>query len=867
MKFILTHNNADFDAIASMLAAHKLAPDATPVLPPRQLRGVSNYLTLYHSELPFIAIEDMPDRQLITHVTLTDAQTIPEVYDVADGTPTLIVEHHELERKLRPHETWAGDDTGAATTLLIEKMRQRHIPVTPIEATLMMLGIYADTGMLTYGHTTSRDISAAAWLLDQGASLDTLRKFMTTPLGEDQQQLLEQLLGKQDHQQIAGYDIVICTAKSDKMIGEISAVTTQLRDVLDAAALFVLVELPSHIQLVARSQYDNIDAGAVAQELGGGGHTRAAAAAIYSKSLPEITEAIRDLLQNIVIPAKRIGELMSYGAQTVDIDESVRDLLPRLRRIGHEGYPVLSDGRLVGLLSLRDANRAIEHELDDVRIRDVMQAGEFALSAEDSVTELEQIMVRSGWGQIPVMENGTITGIVTRTDLIQYWAQTHPPMPEKSQPQASATSAATILGSSILSIIELVASKAQEANLSVYVVGGIVRDLLLERPNNDIDFVVEGDAIAFAEQMRDTFGGEIHSYRPFGTAKWHFDEGSADALGVALDALPHHVDFASARNEYYVHPTALPTVYSANIKLDLTRRDFTINTLALQISPKSQMWQIIDYFSGVNDLQNKVIRVLHSLSFVDDPTRILRAARFAHRLQFTIEPRTQELIDIALPMLRRITGERVRNELTLLLTEDAPEYAIRKLQRMGVLEAIHPGFDTPEHLVGLFKRVREQLDKSLWHDAYWHVLLSHLTEDQIRAIGERLLFGHPFIQAVIATQQVRYHLPQLDDPQAKPSDVVLALENVPEISLDMAQNLMSKPAVDHIKMFRDTWQHIKPHSNGNTLKALGLEPGPLYRDILSQLRNAWLDGIVDNESQEHALLDKLVKEAQHHDAE
>ncbi|MCA9895627.1 MAG: hypothetical protein KC615_21730, partial [Anaerolineae bacterium] len=240
---------------------------------------------------------------------------------------------------------------------------------------------------------------------------------------------------------------------------------------------------------------------------------------------------------------------------------------------------------------------------------------------------------------------------------------------------------------------------------------------------------------------------------------------------------------------------------------------------------------------------------------------------FAHRLQFTIEPRTRELIDIALPMLRRITGERVRNEISLLLAEKSPEYGIRQLQRMGILKAIHTGFEAPEHLIGLYKRVREYIAEPLWHDAYWHVLLSHLAEDQIRAIGERLLFGQPFIEGVVATHRLSYRLPQLSEPSPKVSEIVALLDGVPELSLEMANVLMSEPAIEHIKQYRQTWQHIKPIANGNTLKSLGLEPGPQYREILSALRNAWLDGDVTDNTEEQVLLGQLVKEAQRHGTE
>ena len=210
----------------------------------------------------------------------------------------------------------------------------------------------------------------------------------------------------------------------------------------------------------------------------------------------------------------------------------------------------------------------------------------------------------------------------------------------------------TVLGQEAAAHIQMVAKRAQQADaVNVYLVGGVVRDLLLGRANFDIDFVVEGNAIEFAEGLQGQQGGQLTAFKPFGTAKWK-PTGENEALG--------HIDFASARYEFYEHPTALPTVYDSSIKLDLQRRDFTINTLAVQISPVSMFGRVVDFYGGVRDLEAKLIRVLHTLSFIDDPTRILRAFRFERRLGFKIEERTAELVQTALPMLGRITGERLR---------------------------------------------------------------------------------------------------------------------------------------------------------------------------------------------------------------
>ena len=205
----------------------------------------------------------------------------------------------------------------------------------------------------------------------------------------------------------------------------------------------------------------------------------------------------------------------------------------------------------------------------------------------------------------------------------------------------------------------------------LYAVGGFVRDLLLAQPNFDLDLVVEGDAIRLAQELVAATGGRLRSHRRFGTAKWILPAELAGENGQ----LPDSLDFVTARTEFYEHPTALPTVERSSIKQDLHRRDFTINTLAVRLTP-DRWGELLDFYGGREDLEDGVIRVLHSLSFVEDPTRILRAARFEQRFDFEIEPRTEELIGDALDLLDRVSAERVRHELELILAEAEPERAL-----------------------------------------------------------------------------------------------------------------------------------------------------------------------------------------------
>ncbi|MAS36122.1 MAG: hypothetical protein CL610_19100 [Anaerolineaceae bacterium] len=867
MKLILTHPNADFDAVAAALAAHKLDSDATPILPDRMNRNVYHFLTLYRSALPFVFQREFHPTN-ITEVTLVDTQRLPGTISLKKDTPVIIIDHHQPYTRddLKPHETFLSEEVGAATTILVERIQQEGIPLTTLEATLLALGIYEDTGSLSYGTTKPRDIRAAAWLLEQKAVLDTVRRFLTPPLNEEQEALFEELVTKAENRLIEGHTIIVSTATVDQHISEISSVVHRLRDTLEPAALFVLVQMPQNLLLVCRSNGDALDVGEIARQYGGGGHERAAAATIYDQTLDEVYASLWPHIHTHIRPITRVADLMSYGAQTLESSQKVREVALQVRRIGHEGYPVTDDGHIVGLLTRRELDRALDHDLGDLSLREIMSAGEITVHIDDSVLTLEQRMVESGWGQIPVLDNDDqLIGIVTRTDLIKHWASTHPTQPT-AQPTIAVETIPQVLGEPVATLIEQIAAQARESNLNMYMVGGAVRDLILHRPNLDLDFVVESSAIDVAEQLCARYGGEVHSHRPFGTAKWLLNDAVAQALQTESAKLPTHIDFATARNEFYEHPTALPTVYQSSIKLDLQRRDFTINTLAIQLSPQAVSGHILDFYGGLKDLQSGLIRVLHSLSFVDDPTRIIRAVRFAHRLKFQIEPRTAELIQNALPMLRRTTGERIRNEINLLLGEPAPHKPLLQMQEQGILTAIHPAFEIPDALGSLFDRVdnnrppwpHQPPDKVV---RYWHVLVTTIQYDELPEFCDRLAFGRKLIDSLLAAARLVQQINGLGETDLTPSQIADYLDHMTEMALLTAWQLTDNSLIQaRITQYMEAWRHIQPRTTGHDLRNLGLKPGPCYGIILQKLRTARLDGVIQTDEQENRLLNQLIEE-------
>ncbi len=863
MEVIVTHNNADFDAVASQLAAYKLFPEAVPVLPVRVNRDVSEFIMLYRSGLPFVNWHDVRVKNL-ARIIMTDTANAPSIRGARKHTPTLIIDHHTPDRSPAAHETWWYEPLGATTTLLVEEIRRRQINLSLLEATLLALGIYADTGLFTYSQTTSRDVQAAAWLIDQGAELDTIRRFLVTPLTDAQQRLYVALSQSAETRLLHGYAVTVCATTVDQMMEGINVVTKRIAETLEPTAIITLVAADNLVQMVARSSDDAVNVGALAASLGGGGHPRAAAAAIEGQTLDDVRRAVWAWLEAAVKPATTVRQLMSRGAQTVKPTDTIREIVPRLRRIGHEGYPVLENGRVIGLLTRRDADRALEHGLQHATVREVMQAGAVFISPNDSVAALESLMLESGWGQIPVVEGGRLVGIVTRTDLLRYWVSTHP-RPRAAADMPKVTPLEDAFEPAIVQLLRLIAQEAQAVNASAYLVGGVVRDYLLKRPNHDIDIVIEHDAIRFVEGLCARYGGSSSSYAPFGTAKWVLDNAVAQQLQVPLEQLPPVVDFATARYETYAYPTALPSVYNSSITLDLRRRDFTINAMALQISPAASAGTLIDIFGGRHDLERGLIRVLHSLSFVDDPTRILRAVRFANRYQFDLEPRTAELLTNALPMLGRITGERLRNELNWLFAEPSAPQALRQLHRLGVDRAMTPHLTLSEAVVARVETLwqqREMLQEDIvW--LHWHLLLADLKEAPLHEIASRFLLPGQHTRHIQDTARL-WQTPALHAAETPPSQIVALLEHAHPSTWEALWVLgMGGVLGGYVQQFRQVWRSLKPRTTGHTLQALGVSAGPTYRRVLSHLRDAYLDGMITTPEEEADLLQTLLQDERH----
>ncbi|MEW6406290.1 MAG: CBS domain-containing protein, partial [Chloroflexota bacterium] len=499
--------------------------------------------------------------------------------------------------------------------------------------------------------------------------------------------------------------------------------------------------------------------------------------------------------------------------------------------------------------------------------------GDAHVHPDQSIEHLQNIMTDTGWGQIPVVERDShkIIGIVTRTDLLKTLT-TKAPRPGHLNLSEKLKQA---LPPARLELLKAIAEIAQEQHAALYIVGGFVRDLLLERPSLDFDLVVEGDAIALAQAVSARFGGRVTMHKRFGTAKWFISEGGRRKAEGGRDSSfilhPSSLDFITARTEFYTHPTALPTVERGSIKLDLHRRDFTINTLALRLDGR-HYGELHDYWGGLGDLQKGSIRALHSLSFVDDPTRMLRAVRYEQRYHFQIGKRTLELLLEAKPLLDRVSGDRIRHELDNILDEDNAGQMLERLNELGLLKAIHKDIiwndriaaqiaalepHTPEEYWGLGPELGEARLKRALAYILW---LIPIPIYRIQGVIKRLKLPRSLAETIRAACLIWHELPDLVDQ--KPSAITARLAKIPALAIYGIHHATDNPKARQIlEDYTKKWRSISPHTTGHELRSLGLPPGPIYKQILDDLRNAWLDGEVTTAKEERRLLKKLIRKA------
>ena len=868
--------NADFDAIGSMLAAQKLYPDAVIVFPGSQEKSLRDFFISSMSYLFNMADPAMIDFSEVTTLVIVDTRQTNRLTRVAK-----LLKKKDLFIKIYDHHPPMDGDIkgnvdiskayGATTTILSEILQEQQILLTPEEATVMALGIYEDTGNFTFSSTTQTDFIQAGFLLACGASLNTIASLVVKEIKAEQVTWLNELLNEMSVHRINGLDVHISTISSPSYIPDLASIVQKIVRMENLDIFFAIVLMGTKINIIARNRIPEVDVGKLMTEIGGGGHAFAASARIDNQTLSQVEMMLLDKLKRDVKSIQVVKKLMSSPAVTIAPHSTCKDAGKIMTRYNVNTLLVVSgkNNSYEGYITRQVVEKVLFHQLDGQLVCEYMNSEIHFVSSGADVAEIELKIIEGKQRIIPVIDDGHLKGVITRTDLLNYlvqhnWevSQTQSQVSQKHQVKKRQieTLFENRLAPNTKNLLKSISTAGKNFGANLYVVGGFVRDLMLDRKIEDIDLVVEGDGIEFAKFFAGQQGCRVNTHKKFGTAVIIFPDN-------------FKVDVASARLEYYATPAALPIVEKSSIKKDLARRDFTINTLALSLNIDT-FGTLIDYFGATRDLKDKTIRTLHNLSFVEDPTRVFRAIKFANRFGFNIGKVTATLIKNAVKIdcFKHLSGLRVLSELKQIFGEDNPIPAIHTMESYGLERVINKQLLITPTTYALFESVNKTLT---WHDllylddpyprwaVYFMALLNRCSHGVCEEICHRLMIPVKEKSLLVEKRykaENRLALIENAYPLTR-QELYWGLINFnTEFILYMMALAKDEAVRKAISNFYTRHRYITPIICGKDLLAMGIKPGPVFTQILNLIINEKLDNKLETLEKEILFASQYAQE-------
>jgi tRNA nucleotidyltransferase (CCA-adding enzyme) len=922
MDLVLCHTTADFDTLGAAVGLARLQPGRRIVLTGGCHPTVQRFLALHRDEYPLIERRAVnPDH--IRCLTLVDAQQSDRFGPAAEwialaqrrGIPVVVVDHHPASSDSPGGSGSTVEAVGAATTLVVEALQRENIAPSIAEATVMALGIHVDTGSLLYESATARDAAALAWLMEQGASLAVVADFVEPGLSPALQDLLSTALDQLTVEAIEGHGLAWVLLEVDRFIPGLSGLAERLMALTEAEALLLgacypakdavakdslarespeaAQDVPQKLTLIGRGRGGrggSIDWGQLFAPLGGGGHATAAAASLTTAEPQAVMERLLTAARSQIPPRPVARDLMSSPVRTIRPDTTVEAAQRILLRYGHSGLSVVDEGdRLVGVLSRRDLDLATHHGLGHAPVKGYMATNLKTIAPDTPLTAIEHLMVTYDIGRLPVLRQGQLVGIVTRTDLLRHLHQgaERGPEPPLSPPPEMLLKQGleTCLSPRLREVLHRITAAAEARGWHLYLVGGAVRDLLIscngavpagDRPTDllpDLDLVVDGGlqaaqvgaGVELAEAIRAQFPEvDVQVHGQFQTASLVWRKDLTHPLAGLM------IDIATARTEFYPYPAANPEVEASSIQQDLYRRDFTINALALRLTEPGA-GQLLDYFGGVLDLGQGTIRVLHANSFIEDPTRIYRAVRFAVRLGFSLDPQTEGYIRHAIAsgvyaqMQRQMARApalqtRLKTELRYILAAPYWQRALALLDQLQALRCLHDDLAMTPALWSQLRRLSRWARRYPWPELEPAWLLR--LEGLLAAVPPE--GRSPLATALQLPDRTIARLAQLDAlerawlalvaTQPSPSQLYAALSRADRGTLLLISARHPRSLGPAIWRHLRQWLTADPLIDGHGLRALGYRPGPQFKPMLAALFAAQLDGAIGTEAEAKAFL-------------
>lgn len=868
---ITTHQGTDFDALASVVAAKKIHPESVASISGSLNQNVRDFYQMHIDLLELIEPENIDqdniDTLIIVDTRITDRLGIFSELARKETVKKIIYDHHpKSSDDLKGAYIDRSKAYGATTTILVKELIKRKVSIDQMEATLFALGIHEDTGSLTYLTSTSHDAAALAFLISRGANITVINRFLSTALTPDQHAMLELLLHSLTRVKMKDKNIIFADAVVDEFVDGLSVLAYKLLDIEECDIGFIYVKMGDRIQLVARSKTAEVDVLKVIEPFGGGGHPQAASAVLKEpQSFDVIKAEIYKRLEIMLAPLKVARDIMSYPVKFIAEDSTVLEASEMMSKLGHTGLPVLSKGQIVGVISRKDADKAIRHGLQHAPVKGFISKKLVKASSDTDIYELQRLMIQNSIGRIPIVDGKRVVGIVTRKDLLRalhgdQYLNTKLILNAKAKGKSIAELMKEYFRAEVYDAVREIGNIANQLNMKAYLVGGIVRDIFLDVENFDIDIVIEGDGIQLAIEASQHFKCSYKVHSKFGTATLYLDAG-------------FNLDIATSRMEYYEKPASLPLVTRSNIRQDLYRRDFTINTMAISLN--SDGWgKLLDYFGGMEDIINGRIRILHSMSFIEDPTRIFRAIRFEQRLGFGMEDNTEQKLRkaLVLGMPYKLSPVRLRDEILNMLNERNPWKSFQRLNDLGGMKYISSSFVISKDLQLAMKRGNKSFDrlskKFNLKTKKWLVLLGEMVifsnfkrSDDVANWGRGIRLTNKSVNVLI---EVFNHVSPIHEivssSDLKDFELFETFSVLGDDALVIIHSLSSKSAVSierYLKMLSST----KVEINGNDIIKLGVKPGEKIKELLRQITILKVKGILKNRDDEMEYAKTYMKES------
>jgi len=864
-QLIATHSNTDFDGFAAMVAAHKLFPEAAVCLGGAVNRNVREFHHLYADALPTVdpGLLDLSGVRRLILLDTVHPNRLGELGELCgrEGVEVIAFDHHggpERRPSFIREADYITSDDGSLVTLMLRIIAERRLPITVLEATLFALGIHEDTGSLSFSTTTLRDAEALAFCMRQGAEPALIERYLNSPLDAAQRQVLADALGSCVEMDVPGRSVLVTAVTAADYVEGVSVVAHALMDLTNADAVFLIVAMQERLFVVARSRSGGLDVGRVLEVVGGGGHAVAASVVLRDTDVAKVIAQLGEAVTKSAGAVPTAADVMSAKIPWVTLDAAVDEALILCRRQGVAGVLVVEGEIVVGSAARDDLERAAAHRLGHAPVKAVMSPRAATTLPSTPVDELTRQLTQAPLGWLPVVAAGSpdpprlsdVVGAVSRAALVRT-AVPLVPVP-----------AGLNLGERLQDLgMDELFGHLQAVGVGyrgIYLVGGAVRDLLLHQRSIDIDVAVEGDGVEFAHALALRLKGKVRPHLKFQTAVVIVPGGAAE------DRL--RIDVASTRTEFYDFPAALPTVEYAGIRSDLARRDFSVNAMAISLSPENY-GDLLDYFGGVADLEARRIRVLHNLSFIEDPTRILRAVRYESRYGLRMDDHTLALAHscIEMDLVGDLSSARLRDELVLLLGEPKVDFALSRLAELDIGRSIHPRLATGAEVAARIDRADELWRRHclpgevpLWRlRLIW--LLAALRAGEILEWAERMHFrredGEVLARGLVVGQRLAGLVARgptetelFDAASVAPLEAVLAAIVLGDGGAEE----------ERLGRFLDESRHLRLEITGRDLLDLGLATSPEVGNVLRALLHLKVSGVISGRAEELEAARRLV---------